>query len=140
MKYSNYGRGWSSATVEFPVEYYFGLEDLQNWANRCDCSREELINATEQSLRFRRHEAVVEPRNRRDQYQPDVFTLLLGVGNGVAVFYTIESHAVVVRGFGWEIVGAPLDDHDGGFFYLDNKWVVMAREKQHKQADSPSTG
>lgn len=128
MKPRKFYGALSLRTVEFPIQYCFSLDDLEGWAESCRCSRDELVNATELGLRFRRHNAFVAPRNRRSQYQPDVFTLSLGVGQSATVFYTIESHAIVVRGFGWEIVGEPLDDSDGGSYHCDYEWIALARQ------------
>jgi hypothetical protein len=104
-----------------PITYHPGVDDsFDCWASECGWSPQSLRQASEQAIRTRHEEAVIQHEwHRANGNQPDIFTLSLG---SVDVIYTVETHKVVIRGYGWEIDHPPLDDFDGGGFYADFSW------------------
>ncbi len=103
-------------TYHSAVERIFdGLADDCGWKTRL------LRQAGERAIRTRHHEAKLNHeadrgRNRR----PDVYFLSLDAKTHV--FYSIELHAVVIRGYAWELDHEPRDDFEGGGYYGDNDW------------------
>jgi hypothetical protein len=106
-----------------PITYYSALERcFDDWAKECGFEPQSLRQASEQAIRTRHHEATIEHESHKARgIQPDIFSLPLGSAN---VYYTVEPQAIVIRGYGYEIDREPLDDFDGGGFYLDNAWEV----------------
>ena len=107
-----------------PITYDITVNgEFDGWATWCGTTPSRLRKATEQSLRTRQHEAFIEHESHKARgRQPNIYTLDLGLTPWVEVFYTIEPHAIVVRGYAWEISGEPLDDRGCGYFYSDNEW------------------
>lgn len=103
------------------IAYFFGLEEeLPALAAEIGISPERLRALTETAVRTRRDAAYFSHESHRATgRQPDIFTLDLGPA---VMFFTVESHAVVIRGYGYEIDREPLDDRDGGYFYCDADW------------------
>ena len=101
-----------------PISYHPGVSDsFDGWAAGCGFHPETLRRATEFEIRNRHHEAI--PEDARYKHRPDsadIYRLSLGT---VDVYYSIEPSEVVVRGYGWEIPREPLDDHDGGGYYVN---------------------
>lgn len=104
-----------------PISYHPALTDaLDDWLSDCGWKPHSLRRASEQAIRSRHHEAIIEHEaNRARGNQPDIFSLSLGSAN---VYYTVESVELVIRGYGWEIDHEPLGDLDGGGFYADASW------------------
>ena len=102
-----------------PIVYHPGVsESFDGWAAGCGFHPETLRRTTEFGIRNRHHEAI--PEDARYKHRPDsvdIFRLSLGT---VDVYYSVESHGIVVRGYGWEIRHEPLDDRDGGGYYSDS--------------------
>jgi hypothetical protein len=103
-----------------PINYHLAVEeDFDDWADACGLDPQSLRQAGEEAIRSRHHEASPHEAYRACGNQPSVFVLSFGA---VEVFYTVEPLEVVIRGYGWEIEGEPVDDRDGGFFYVDASW------------------
>ena len=104
-----------------PISYYPRLNDaFDGWAADCGWDVLSLRRASEHAIRSRHHDALIERKSHRARgNQPDIFTLSLG---SVDVIYTVELLEVMIRGYGWEIDGEPLDDYDGGGFYAEVSW------------------
>ena len=95
-------------------------ESFDAWASACGRTSRFLRQATEHVIRSRHQEAIVEHESHKARgNQPDVFTLPLGP---VVVFYSVESSAVLIRGYGWKPEEEPVDDFDGGGFYAEASW------------------
>ncbi len=93
------------------ITYHPSLVDsFDVWALACSSDTHSLKHETESAIRTRHNEATIHHDS-----SPDVLTLSLG---SVQVFYSVELHRVVVRGYGWEIDGEAVDDYDGGGFYV----------------------
>jgi hypothetical protein len=106
-----------------PIRFHPCLNDaFDAWASACGYDPDALKRASEHAVCTRHHEAVIERESdTRRKNQPAVFRLSLGA---IRVYYTVERLAVVIRGYGWEIDGEPLDDFDGGGFYADASWSL----------------
>lgn len=104
-----------------PITYDPILErGFDDWASECDWDPKMLRLASEQAIRSRHHEAIIEHEaNKARDKQPDIFTLSLA---SVGVYYTVDPVEVMIRGYGWEIDHEPLDDFDGGGFYAEASW------------------
>jgi len=115
-----------------PITYYPAVEEeYDNWAVACGCDPEYLRQASEEAIRTRHHEAIiVYETHRAHGNQPDIFTLSLG---SVDVIYTVEPSEVMIRGYGGDVEGEPLDDVSGGGFYVDASW---SRDSRHMQLTS----
>lgn len=109
------------ASVPENITYQHALvEELGIFAEQFGYSVDELRELSETAIRTRWHEAYIEHvAYRANGRQPDVWTLRLGPNY---VYFTVELHAVVIRGYGYDIDHEPLDDRDGGYFYCDNAW------------------
>lgn len=98
-----------------PLDFY-----LDGWAVESGWKPRLLRQEIRRSIRNRHHEATLEPdRYKHSPRQPDTYHLAIG---SCEITYTIEPDAIVVRGYGWPIDREPLDDMDGGAFFLDNSW------------------
>jgi hypothetical protein len=99
------------------ITYHPALDsDYDYWAEACGREPQSLRHVSEHAIRTRHHEAIIEDEsNRACGDRPDVYTLSLG---SVAVFYSVEESTVMIRGYCWELDREPLDDHDGGGFYI----------------------
>ena len=86
------------------------VDSFDAWADACGSDTRSLKDKTEAAIRTRHNEATPYHES-----SPDVVTLWL---DSVQVFYSVEHHRVVVRGYGWEIDGEAVDDYDGGGFYV----------------------
>lgn len=106
-----------------PITYYPSLEEcFDDWAAACGFDPQSLRQASEQAIHIRHHEAIIEHESHKARgIRPDVFSLSLG---SVNVYYTVEPRDIVIRGYSYELGHEPLDDFDGGGFYMDNAWVV----------------
>lgn len=104
-----------------PITYHPSLDDsFDAWASACGWDPQSLRQSSQQAIRTRHHEAIVQHEShRRRGNQPDILTLSLG---SLHVTYTVEPTQVMIRGYAWEIDGEPLDDFDGGGFYADPSW------------------
>lgn len=109
---TRYGRG------QKPIVYHIALgRSFDGWAEGCGMQADELRTASEQAILTRHHEAEITHESHRARgKQPDIWELSLG---NVNVVYSIEPHAVVIRGYCWE--PDPATD-DGGGFYHDLDW------------------
>lgn len=106
--------------TRLPITIHYMLDSQYDcWAKDCKQSPQQLRQMSEEAIRTRHHEAKIEDGHEADGRQPDILTLQLGT---IEMFYTIETHAVVIRGYGWELDREPLDDFDGGGFFCDNHW------------------
>lgn len=112
--------------AHMPITYHRALdEDFNVWASSCGWTLGSLREASEQAIRTRHDEAVIKHKSHEAQgRQPDIWTLCLDSMRSLEMYYTVEQHNVVIRGYGWEITGEPLDDFDGGGFYHDIRWVI----------------
>jgi len=106
-----------------PVTYHKALERaFDGWAAACGWDAQSLRQATEQAIRTRHHEALIDQESHKARgKQPDIFTLWL---DSVRVYFTVEPDEIVIRGYAYEIDGEPLDDWDGGGFYAEASWDV----------------
>ena len=104
-----------------PISYHPTLDRaFDGWASECGWDSQSLRLASEQAIRSRHHEAIIEHEtNKARGNQPDIFTLSLA---SVDVYYTMEPVEVMIRGYGWEIDHEPLGDLDGGGFYAEASW------------------
>ena len=94
--------------------------EFDGWASECGWDPQSLRLASEQAIRSRSHEAIIEHEaNKARTNQPDIFTLSLA---SVDVYYTVEPVEVMIRGYGWEIDHEPIGDLDGGGFYAEASW------------------
>jgi len=101
----------------------FHDHEFDAFASECGSNPNVLREATETAIRTRHHEARIDdPSHRANGRQPGILTLSLGLPRSVQVVYTVEPHAVVIRGYSWDIVGEPRDDKDGGYFLL-RQWL-----------------
>ena len=93
---------------------------FDGWAADCGQKPQTLRKMTECAIRTRHQEARIDHISERaNGRQPDVYCLDL---NRIQVYYTIELHAVVVRGYAWELNYEPRDDFEGGGFICDAAW------------------
>lgn len=97
------------------VSYHADLE-----RNFDDCARFfemlpiSLRQATETAIRERHHtEATIDEGDQPDDHKPDVFNLRIG---RVRVYYTIETMAVVVRGYVCDLDREQCDDRDCSYY------------------------
>ena len=106
-----------------PITYYPSLNrEFDGCASACGWDPQSLRRASEQAIRNRHHEAIIEHESHKARgIQPDIFSLSFG---SVNVYYTVEPLEIVIRGYGYEIDHEPLDDFDGGGFYADNAWSL----------------
>ena len=104
-----------------PISYHPILHrEFGDWASECGWDPQSLRLASEQAIRSRHHEAIIEHEaNKARGNQPDIFTLSLA---SVDVYYTMEPVEVMIRGYGWEIDHEPLGNLDGGGFYAEASW------------------
>lgn len=106
--------------LAMPVVSHVALRGTyKGWAESCGYKPRALWRATRRAVLTRHAEAVIWNSERVGE--PPVFQLSLG---RASVFYTIESHGIVIRGYGWEIDGEPLDDFDGGGYFVEHDWEV----------------
>jgi hypothetical protein len=100
------------------ILYHPGVSDsFDGWAKACGIRPDTLRRRTEFGIRNRHHQAV--PEDPRYRYRPascDVFRLGLGK---IEVYYSIEQYGVLVRGYGWDITHEPLDERDGGGYFVN---------------------
>ncbi len=95
-------------------------QDLPAFAMEIGHSLKSLRNATKTAIHNRIDDAYIEHESDRGRgSHPDILTLDIGKAR---VHFTIEAHAVVVRGYSYDIDHEPLDERDGGFFYVDDAW------------------
>jgi len=105
-------------TTQKPILYHPGVEEtIDCLAAESGYGVTKLRLLSEQAIQFRHDQAtkLYEARGR----QPDIWELDLGK---VSVVYTVEVHAVVIRGYHWNIPGEPLDDFDGGGYFCEHHW------------------
>ena len=114
----------SSKNDKYSIRYVCAIEEsFDAWAESCRMSADELRKATADAIHDRMHEAYIShPSERANGKEPNIFTLSLG---WASMIFTIESDTVCVRGYHWPIDHEPLDDFDGGAFYLDNSWLEL---------------
>lgn len=101
-----------------PIIYKTSLDRMfDGWAEDCGWQQDKLRTASEQAIRTRHHEAEIidESYGARGKL-PDIWELSLG---NVNVVYTVEPHAVVIRGYHWE--PDPETGHGGGY-YCETAW------------------
>jgi hypothetical protein len=99
-----------------PIVYHEVLaKAFEAWAAEIGAEPAGLRRETEAVIRDRASEARLagEINPAPDHPQP-VYELPL---DACVVYFSIESGGAVVRGYGWEIAGAPRDDFDGGGFW-----------------------
>ncbi|MCG3132481.1 MAG: hypothetical protein FLDDKLPJ_03331 [Phycisphaerae bacterium] len=101
--------------------YYPALvDDLPAFAMEIGYSLSGLRNATQTAIRNRIDDAYISHESDRGRGQrPDILSLDIGQAR---VHFTIEAHVVMVRGYSYDIDREPLDNRDGGYFYVDNAW------------------
>ena len=106
------------------ILYKNGLDDLlRACAEENECTPTVLRQESETAIRTRPRDAYIEDANDAAHgIQPDIHTLHTGIGP-VEVIYTNEPHAVVVRGWAWDIGREPVDERDGGYCVMDNAWL-----------------
>jgi hypothetical protein len=111
--------------IHKPIVYDVALDrSFDGWAEECHWQPDELRRASEQAIRTRHDEAEIPDESYAARgRQPDIWHLSLG---NVTVIYTIETHAVVIRGYCWDLDREPLDDFDGGGHYCDYEWTLPA--------------
>jgi hypothetical protein len=109
------------------ITYDKGFDDtFDGWAAECGWEPKSLRRASEKAIRTRHHEATHRHEaNKARGRQPDIWHLSLGT---VWVIYTVEPHAVVVRGYAWDLDRKPLDAFDGGGHYCDFEWSLPLAE------------
>jgi hypothetical protein len=100
------------------ISYHPGVSDsFDAWAEACRFHPDTLRRTTEFAIRNRHHQAIPEDARYKHRVDcPDIFRLSLGTAD---VYYSIEQQGVLVRGYGWEIAHEPLDDRDGGGYYVN---------------------
>ena len=103
------------------IDYHHGFDGNFNWwAESCKWTPSyDLHRATTSAVRTRHHLAQILPKpDDASERYPDVIRLPLGDANGVHVIYTVESEAIVIRGYKWTEPGEPgeKDCEYGGFF------------------------
>lgn len=106
------------------ITYHASLdESYECWARQCGRPAAELRAATEHAVLSRHGSARIEhPADAATALRPALYTLDLNGTPIVRVHYTVESQAVVIRGYSWDVQN-PVDDLDGGIVYCDNDWV-----------------
>jgi len=116
------------------ILYKNGLDDLlKACAEENGCTPAVLRQASETAIRTRPRDAYIEDEfDAAHGIQPDIHTLHTGIGP-VEVIYTNEQHAVVVRGWAWDIGREPVDERDGGYSVPDNAWVVWELDQRERQ-------
>lgn len=112
-----------------PVAYHPCLDDTFDcWAAECGYEPLELRRVTEHAVRTRHREALITDETRKPRgRQPAVWELDLG---RVRVIYTVERHAVVIRGYCWDIPSPPRDDFDGGGYFPEFDWHLPGRSSR----------
>ena len=80
-----------------------------------------LRRRTEHAIRQRHHQAKVEDRSDpASEFRFYLHTLRVGGPASVDVYYTVKDGDALIRGYGWDLMGRkPLDDLDGGGFFID---------------------
>jgi len=99
--------------ISLPITFHYAVEQLfEAYAEGVGLKPDRLRQTTLKAIRTHHREAIIEhPCQRGDELGPDCYTLRR---ESFSIYFSIEPHAVVVRGYGWEIDGEPLDDFDGG--------------------------
>ena len=77
-------------------------------------------------IRTRQHEATIEHESdRAGGRQPNTYTLPLG---SARMYYTVERQEIVIRGYGWAVVGEAIDDFDD-YYYSEFEWSLPTDAK-----------
>lgn len=109
-----------------PIVYYTALDrEIDIDAEERGWEPSELRKASEMAVRTRHHEAeITHESHKACGRQPDIWELSLG---NISVAYTIEPHAVVIRGYVWEFDPESLDEHEeAGRIYWEYEWTLPA--------------
>lgn len=107
-----------------PIRYHEFIEPLANWfAEQQECSIRDLRDRCERAIRDCPTTAYV----RRDEDrgfgpQPNVFALELDSSRDFWAYFTVEEHAVVIRGFGRESPPEPHDEWAFGWYFCETEW------------------
>ncbi len=104
-----------------PILFHPGVEDrFAAWAEELRYDPERLRNDSVDAIRTRRGEATIEHESDKARgRQPNIFHLNISGGQ---VIYSDEPHALVIRGYTYEIYREPIDDFDGGGFVCEFHW------------------
>lgn len=102
--------------AHLPITFYPALDEHYDlWAAEIGTPPLLLRQLTVAAIRTRHHEARFAHGRVPPVVRPcDVYELPLDT---CSVYFSVESSAIVVRGYGWNIPREPLDDFDGGGFY-----------------------
>lgn len=91
----------------------FAMPSILDIALNLDRTAGWLRRITERAIRTRCSEAFIDHEANRI-HRPPIYCLPLRRQKNLRVYFTVESHAILVRGYFYDIVGEPLDDFDGG--------------------------
>lgn len=107
---------------DMPITFHPKLDrDIGEWARKCEWEPPDLMEESELAIRRRHNEATTgyESEQARGR-QPSIFRLYIDDGT-TQVVYSVEDHAVVIRGYAWRNAHDPPGVWDGGF-YADAEW------------------
>ena len=116
------------------VLYDYGVDvEIIYWADSVRCGVDQLRGRVRTVIRNCHHAALIESQALGSQ--PEVYGL--GIGS-LKVFYTVETHAVVVRGFAPNLPHDQVEEEIAGGFYGDSKWNLPVDANQLGVEDARS--
>jgi hypothetical protein len=96
---------------------------LKGWAKNCGYKTSFLRAATPKAIRSRHSESRLKRKwQKATGDQPDIHRLNLDAEQRMFIYYTIESSAVVIRGYGFRFEWDTGDDTEEGGLFPDSKW------------------
>jgi hypothetical protein len=112
------GYDWTPLCLpaELPAIYHPGVE-IDYWAGFYGSSPGQLRSDTQSIIRACHRAALFD--FKASGKQPDVYELGLG---SLRVYYTVESHAIVVRGYSPNLPPHQLDEAFAGGIYTEFDW------------------
>lgn len=105
-----------------PITFHPQLDrDIGKWAQHCDWEPRDLMEVSELAIRRCHSVATIGHESERARgRQPNIFRLYID-GGTTQVVYSVEDHAVVIRGYAWRNAHDPPGVWNGGF-YDDVEW------------------
>ena len=101
--------------VTRPIIYDDGF-DLQWVAYGAGWSAGGLRKVSENAIRTRHQDAFIE-HECHTTHKPHIHCLLLNQRRNLRVYFTVERHAVLIRGYFWDVAGSPWHDRTGGVVF-----------------------
>ena len=96
---------------------------LEHWARFCSFKPDSLRKASKKAVRTNHHKAFfIHESHEAHGNQPNIYTQTLRKRPSVYIHYTIEPHAIVIRGYAWRIVDEQLGAFIGGAIYGELHW------------------